>query len=159
MIADILVKALSSSQAEAYPTPQFSWAVSSPREYIFSLVRRSWIDRKLFCSRCTAGSLRGKLNVLEHGSYRIFSLFVTPWCAADFEPTGSLSSAATIQVGQAFGAHRLEELKRGTIMAFLASAIIVGATVVLFLSILEFLVSLFVYPKAPELDQILIYGT
>ena len=70
-----------------------------------------------------------------------------------------LSSAATIQVGQAFGAHRLEELKRSAIMASLASGIVVGVTVVLFLSIPEFLVSLFVEPKAPELDQILTYGT
>ena len=70
-----------------------------------------------------------------------------------------LSSAATIQVGQAFGAHRLEELKRSAIMASLASGIVVGVTVVLFLSIPEFLVSLFVDPKAPELDQILTYGT
>ena len=62
-----------------------------------------------------------------------------------------LSSAATIQVGQAFGAHRLEELKRGAIMAFLGSAIIVGATAVLFLSIPEFLVSLFVNQKRQSL--------
>ena len=69
-----------------------------------------------------------------------------------------LSSAATIQVGQAFGADRLEELKSSAIMASLASAMVVCATVVLFLSIPEFMVSLFVDPKAPELDQILTYG-
>ena len=70
-----------------------------------------------------------------------------------------LSSAATIQVGQAFGAHRLEELKHSAVMVSMASALVVAATVVLFLSIPEFLVSLFVDPKAPELEKILIYGT
>ena len=70
-----------------------------------------------------------------------------------------LSTAATIQVGHAFGAHRLDELKRSAIMASIASALVVLATVILFLSMPEFLVSLFVDPNAPELNQILIYGT
>ena len=70
-----------------------------------------------------------------------------------------LSSAATIQVGQAFGAHRLDELKRSVIMASIASGLVVLGTVILFLCIPEFLVSLFVDPKVPELNQILIYGS
>ena len=70
-----------------------------------------------------------------------------------------LSSAATIQVGHAFGANRLSDLKRSTIVASCASAVIVALTVLMFLSMPEFLVSLYIDPMAPELDEILIYGT
>ena len=70
-----------------------------------------------------------------------------------------LSSAVTIRVGQAFGRHRLEELKCSAILACIAFVMVFFATEVLFVSILEFLVSLFAEPKAPELDQLLIYDS
>ncbi len=69
-----------------------------------------------------------------------------------------LSSAATIQVGQAYGAAKFLDLKRSTFAASFASFLVVLLTVFTFLVMPKFLVSLFVDPNAPELDEILVYG-
>ena len=69
-----------------------------------------------------------------------------------------LSSAATIQVGQAYGAANFIDLKRSTFAASFASGSVVLFTVLAFLMMPKFLVSLFVDPNAPEIEEILVYG-
>ena len=69
-----------------------------------------------------------------------------------------LSEAATIQAGQAFGAANFHSLKKNALSAALASLIIVLLTVILFLSVPEVLVSLFIDPLSPYFQDILRYG-
>ena len=93
----------------------------------------------------------GTVAVAAHG----IALHIT---SLTFVVHVGLSSASTIQVGQAYGAAKFVELKRSAVAAYFASAIIVLLTVFAFLIMPKFLVSLFVDPNAPELDEILFYG-
>ena len=69
-----------------------------------------------------------------------------------------LSGAATIQAGQAFGKGDFVAMGQGALSACLASLGFVIVTVVLFLTLPEALVSLFVDPNSANYPQILAYG-
>ena len=60
------------AQAECNLPPHSAWVFSSPYQYIFSSFGVVGFIGGVFCSGCTAGSVRGKANIWERGSYRIF---------------------------------------------------------------------------------------
>ncbi len=69
-----------------------------------------------------------------------------------------LSNAATIRVGNAQGRGDKAHLVRGAIVVTVASLLIAGSTVALFLTVPEPLVLLFLDPQDPQRDEIVLIG-
>ena len=69
-----------------------------------------------------------------------------------------LSNAATVRAGRAVGARNPQALRDGAVVAIALSAVFGGAMVVLFLSVPEFLVALFLDASDPESPPIIAFG-
>ena len=69
-----------------------------------------------------------------------------------------LSQAATVRVGRAMGRKDGRGLRDGARVAFALSVAFAAVTVVLFVSVPEFLVGLFVDPSDPDSDEIIAIG-
>ena len=111
----------------------------------------SLAESGLFAASTMMMGWLGTVAVAAHG----IALHIT---SLTFVIHMGLSSAATILVGQAYAAGKFAQLKRNVIAAAFSSSAVVLLTVVLFLTAPKFLISLFVDPNAPEIDEILIYG-
>ena len=93
----------------------------------------------------------GTISVAAHG----IALQIT---SLTFVIHVGLSSAATIQAGQAHGAQNFQKLKRSAQTALAMSFIIVILTVALFLSVPRFLVGLFLDYSSGEVEQVVALG-
>ena len=69
-----------------------------------------------------------------------------------------LSQAATVRAGRALGRKDEPSLRRGALVAIGMSAVFALVTVVIFLTIPEFLISAFIDPDEPQRDQLLAIG-
>lgn len=95
----------------------------------------------------TASSLMmgwvGTLQLAAHG----IALQIT---AAVFMVHVGLSNAATVRAGRAHGAGDTSHLRRGGLVVVVVSALLAGATVLLFLALPEPLISVFLAPDDPQ---------
>ncbi|QIE45155.1 MATE family efflux transporter [Pseudohalocynthiibacter aestuariivivens] len=69
-----------------------------------------------------------------------------------------LSNAATVRAGQAFGTGNMRSLKDGAKVAVVLSLVAAALTMIVFFTIPEFLIGIFMSPSEPERDAVIAIG-
>lgn len=84
--------------------------------------------------------------------------FALQMAAVTFMIQIGLSQAATIRAGNAFGRGDELHLRRGALAVSILSLVMAGLAVIIFMSVPEFLISLFISPDEPQKDAVLATG-
>ncbi|WP_289041263.1 MATE family efflux transporter [uncultured Aliiroseovarius sp.] len=106
----------------------------------------------MFSASTVVVGLIGTLELAAHG----IALQIT---AAFFMVHLGLSNTATVRAGRALGRKDEVSLRRGALAVTLASLLVGGVTVILFLGIPDVMIKLFLHPDEVQRDQIVALGT